>query len=325
MPDNDLGLAMLELKIALEKVATAYLAEVGKIVRQEVATLAAAYPPHKPIVVNDPFGLLRRAEPCGIDMPHSAHDTCPGRITAARQFLLDRLEGLCPNRKPHSVHTWRFPDSDLDRRCPGVVWTHEQCTDHLAHHEHEWRADAVSSTGWMARWCHGLEEDLEVRSCISAGLLRPHDPHEWQPLGPEEDRPVFCKGVAMLSRCPYVGLPCGDLADPHPSHDYEGGHCHGRVRGHHGKRIVMADVEPCAADKPHALHLWTVTDGQPHRERWCRGKPCFPATVEVQRCTNGKAHDPHNWHDLGGDTLKACPGRRIWDTNLVPAGPDRHA
>lgn len=196
------------------------------------------------------------------------------------------LERACPRREPHPEHSWRFPDSESFTRCPGVRAEVEQvCMISYNHGAHGWFPEALG--GQEARWC---------------------------------------PGVKASARCPLDGALCADT-DPHPSHDMEGGHCHGRVRGHawENNRVITADVEPCARTESHPLHVWTL-DLPEGGHRWCRGKVCFPATVVVKRCPNGKAHDSHNWEDQDdGRTLKACPGRRIWDTNLVPAGPDRSA
>lgn len=208
MPDNDLGLAMLELKMALEKFAEAFTAAVARDLKRQVEVLAAAYPPVPP----------------------------PRQDLAV--VKLDNLERVCPRAVAHEPHTWSFPKSSHHHRCPGrkgpeqvcaISYTHdghywypealggverrlcpgvtvarptgEQCQDNLAHHEHQWSVpgpvdgDPVPVTT-LVRWCHGLEEDLEVQWCGNqapdTGNLT-HAAHTW---GHTEGARVvvFCRG-----------------------------------------------------------------------------------------------------------------------------------
>lgn len=222
MSEKDLGLAMLELKIALDKFAEAFTSAVVRDLKCQVEILAAAYPPMAPpvVVAND---LLKG--PCGIDMSHSAHDECPGKTTADRP---DSLERVCPRAVDHEPHTWSFPKSTHTHRCPGrkgveqmcdISYQHDahdwypnlyerrlcpggpgsrQCPDNLAHHEHTWHHDlttgqraSAGTPGARPQWCHGLETDLEVQWC---GDRPEHEPHTW---GQTEGARVaaFCKGV----------------------------------------------------------------------------------------------------------------------------------
>lgn len=142
--------------------------------------------------------------------------------------------------------------------------------------------------------------------------LEIHAEHTWS-LGASA-RTWQCKGVTT-ARCEIPA--CIDTAEgpdrcgqkgPHGSHDTEGGHCHGQLRGASPSGVVTAWVSPCAIVEDHALHTWTPGDGT---VQWCRGRPCFPA-LPREHCRDTDQHSSHYWeHSMtlaAADRWRLCPG-----------------
>lgn len=209
---------------------------------------------------------------------------------------MTKVKMACPNTAEHPRHVWSFPKSTQSRQCPGVPtprlssFPEEACLKTDAHAPHDWERAAEASTGTLGRHCRG-----------SLGVLTPvvpterqcpdnlaHHVHTWwrNPETNQRDQP--CTPASVKHECP--GLET----------DLEARWC---------------------ASRPydHAAHVWNRVDVED--PMFCRGF----REVPVKRCREDRTHLPHNWQD-DTDKVAACPGRaRPWDTNVVPAGPDRHA
>lgn len=130
-----------------------------------------------------------------------------------------------------------------------------------------------------------------------------HLPHTWRFR--EALTSHRCPGWDVPGRCslPEITGQCG-VPGSHASHDTEGGHCHGRIRGQWEGGTLAARVQPCDQEAEHALHGWTNTDGL---MVWCRGRACFPAIADRQ-CGNQDPHAGHRWTLPSNQTEVCCPG-----------------
>lgn len=151
-----------------------------------------------------------------------------------------------------------------------------------------------------------------------------HPEHTWR--FPDSTRVWLCAGQGIQ---PVTGGRCmipGNSADCttkgcHAPHDYEGGHCHGRLRGATPSGTVTARVEPCDNEAPHDAHTHLVGE----LAVWCRGRACFTNTAGTGPCSGGcelpptvcMQMDPHPGHDISvswdltrqGTNLRHCTGR----------------
>lgn len=257
LKENTMPDPLEELRQSLERFAEAFVATVVRDLKRSLDELAAAYPPvPKPIVVNDPFGVL------------------------------GKVAGRCPITKAHARHVWRFPDSDQTRECPGVKFPEEPCLRTDLHLDHAWEHLAPTEgdpvpVGSLGRWCPGGKSSVPAERQCPDNLA--HHEHTW-----------------FLS--PHVSGPCNQATIGAVKHGCPGQEYDREVFGC-----------PNLVDGDHGAHEWGSVP------MFCKGFREVPG----KRCLAGKAHDAHNWEDTDG--TKACPGRGIFGTNVVPAGPDRHA
>lgn len=210
----------------------------------------------------------------------------------ASALKLDKVAGPCPKTDQHPRHTWRFPDSGWTRECPGVKFPEELCLIDVPHDAHDWEHDPNNwgpAAGALGRHCPGIPvarpRKYPDRQCPD-NLA--HHEHTWH-RGPDSSQRVTA-GTPRASRHTCPGLE----AD--------------------------REVQWCGVSEDHQPHEGPHPVGTGDL-KFCRGR----REVPVSRCLEDRTHLPHNWQDEQ-DKTAACPGKsRPWDTNVVPAGPDRHA